>query len=32
LNQRKLQLLKAMEQDAYQEAMRKNVFEIYTAK
>lgn len=29
LNQRKLQLLKDMEQDAYQEAMRKSTFEIY---
>ena len=29
LNQRKLQLLKEMEQDAYREAMKKNVFEIY---
>lgn len=29
LNQRKLQLLKAMEQEAYQEAMRKQNFEIY---
>lgn len=30
LNQRKLQLLKEMEQEAYQEAMRKNDFEIYS--
>ncbi|MGI8893411.1 MAG: hypothetical protein ACR2GN_08115 [Bacteroidia bacterium] len=29
LNQRKLQLLKEMEQDAYQEAVRKSTFEIY---
>jgi hypothetical protein len=29
LNQRKLQLLKEMEHDAYQEAMRKSTFEIY---